>query len=130
MIRYNIFEIDYVEGQKKSKKETFSSTINFSLKAYDKNQKEYSFDFIINIDNNMLNKLTKKAICINKHVISGEIFFHNPYEKKIEILSLPDENNIYEEKTGFYAAKLTDNIFVFKISYPDIFIWFHLNLIK
>ncbi len=119
-----IMHVEYVDGERK--KESFSPLIHLSIIVDDKNKKSFTFDFMIEMDIDMLNKLSDKPNIINEYVIDGEIFFDNPYVDKNGPLFAYLEESMYHDNPHFWVAKIKKNKFVFKISYPEesLFIWF------
>jgi len=133
-IEYRFGEIEhtkpyYENGIKVKENEVwYTPIIDFTIRAEDKFENIFALDFMLEMDVDMLNKLPKKAININKHMVPGEIFFHNPYESGIEFLdSVYEEENIYHFCPSYWVQKGTNNKFTFKIQYQDIFIWFNIE---
>ncbi len=137
-VDFNNARIEYVFGKSKcvifvdgiKKEETYSPTIDFSISANDKNKKTYSFDFMINMDIDMLNKMPNKPFNINEYIVQGELFFHNPYIDKVEFMDFSLEEDIYQYSPSFFVQKIEDNKFTFKISYQCLFIWFNIDFSK
>lgn len=120
-------EFEYDNGEKINENESFSPIINFSISAEDKNKKVYSFDFMVNINVDMLNEMPNKPTNINELVIEGEVFFTDPYVGKIEQLDIYNEEYIYQFTPSFWVQKIANKKFVFKIQFQDFFIWFHID---
>ena len=120
-----IQHVEYEDGKRKG--ENFSPTIDFSISADDENQKTYSFDFMVNMDINILNKMPDKPTNINKYVVQGEVFFANPDTKGIEFMDFYEEENIYHFTPSFWVQKLEDKKIAFKVQYQNLFIWFHVD---
>ena len=120
-------EYEFDNGKKIGEKEFSSPTIDFSISAIDENNKAYSFDFMVNMDIDVLNEMIDKPTKINEYIVQGEVFFHNPYIEGMEFMDFYEEENIYHFTPSFWVQKLEDKKFAFKIQYQDIFIWFHVD---
>ncbi len=127
-IEYYFDKIQYVEYENGKKKEDeYSPIIYFSISADDQNNKIHSFDFAINMDVDMLNKMSDKPTNINKYIIQGETYFWDPYEDS-EVPEFFDlEEDIYHFTPSYMVQKLDDKKFAFKIQYQNLFIWFHID---
>lgn len=121
-------EFKYENGKKIWSKENFSPTIDFSISAEDRNKERYYFNFMLNLDLKILNKMsTTIPTNINNYVIEGEILLDNPYIEGVEFLDIEKEENIYHFTPSYWVQKLEKNKFAFKIQYQSLFIWFHIN---
>lgn len=130
IVKYWFDKIQYVEYEDgKRKEEEFSPTIYFSISAEDKNKNIYSFSFTVNMNVDMLNKISDNPLNINKYIIQGEIFFWDPLvdSEVPEFMDFSLEENIYSFATNYVVQKIDDKKFVFKIQYQDLFIWFHID---
>jgi len=52
-----------------------------------------------------------------------EVFFSDPYIKRVEIIDVSEEENIYQFNPSFWVQKLKDKKFAFKIQNQNLFIW-------
>ena len=116
-------DVEYVDGKKISSEKSSCPTIDLYIKAEDENQKEYSFAFMLDMDLKALNKMPTKPTKINHHLVVGEVFF-NIYDEGTELLDFDEEENIYHYNPSIWVAKLEENIFIFKVQYQNLFIWF------
>lgn len=104
----------------------YTPNINIEILGDDKNKKTYSFEFMINLGIDDLNKLSDKPNNINDYVIGGEMFFTDPYSEKTMWLDPYLKTTMYHATAEFLVAKLENNKMHFKVSLPEdgIFLWF------
>lgn len=119
----------YTNG--KNTKEIYNDLINFTIHADDKNGMTYTFSFVVKMSMSELNKLSDKPNNINNYIIAGETTWDNPYDKNYSQLICTFEQKMHYDNPNFYAAKIEENKFSFKISIPEecIFIWFNIEFI-
>ena len=119
--------VEYENGERKEDK--FSPAIDFSISAKGENNRICTFDFMLNMGVDDLNKFPNKPININEYIIGGESFFFDSDSdsKAPEFMDFDLEESIYHFTPSFLVQKLDNNKFAFKIQYQDLFIWFHIN---
>lgn len=97
--------------------------ITFEISAFNKDGKEYSFEFdLVNIS---LDKLTDKLTKVNNHLLSSA-YFYKP--KGIPLMDIITEEhcNLYDNPANCFMAKIDGRYFL-KLSIPDekVFLWFY-----
>ena len=121
--------VEYENGKRKSS--TFLPIMVLEILATDESNQKISIMISLNMNIQILNKLSSKITKINENVVECEIFLHNSYfDNTAKQIYFDTETDKYSNPAFCWASKIEENKFLIKMSIPEenVFLWLHIDL--